>query len=151
MERIINESILCELDTFKIYNLFKDTFEEDAEFWKRLAEEELDHAVVLRKSKSFYKDVTDIADIISVEDFSTFMDVRQKINKLLEEFKENPTREKAFDIALQIEKSAVEDNYQKFMNVTSNNDIADVLRKLNGEEKNHIERLKKYFGVKEVL
>ncbi len=145
IQQILDESINFELDAYNMYHLFSETFENDSEFWKTLAEEELNHTSVLRKIKQFYQGDSKIIDIISIKDINFIKQTRRHLKKLFTKFKENPTQKMACKIGLEIEKSFVEKNYQKFMSKVTDDGILHLFQSLNGDEKDHFKRIQKYF------
>ena len=145
---IIEESINYELATYSTYTLFSETFRDDSEFWENLAEEELNHVSVLRKSLSFHQGNIKILDSFSVKDIDTVKECRKNIKLLVDQFKKNPTRKMSRNIAIEIESAAVEQNYQKFMSKVTDDSVLNLFQTLNGEEKNHLKRIKKYFKSK---
>jgi rubrerythrin len=146
LQLIIDESINYELDTYNAYVLFSKTFKDDSVFWENLAEEELNHVSVLRKSLSFHQGNMKILNSFSVKDIETVKECRKNIQQLINQFKKNPTPEMACNIAMEIEEAAVEKNYQKFMSKVTNDSVLNLFQTLNGEEKDHLKRIKKYFS-----
>ncbi len=145
IEHVINESIKYELDVYKLYTLFSETFVDDSEFWETLANEERNHASILRKSKSFFHKDNKMMNVISVEDINTIKECRNIIKFHTDEFRKNPTQNIAYKIAIKLENSKVEKNYQKFMNKLPDNELAKVFHMLNGEEMDHLKRIQEYF------
>ncbi len=148
LQLIIEESINYELDAYHVYTLFSKTFKDDSLFWENLAEEELNHVSVLRKSLSFHQGNMKILNNFSVKDIETVKECRKNIQQLIIRFKNTPTRKIAFNIAVEIESAAVEKNYQKFMNKVTDDSVLNLFQTLNGEEKDHLKRIKKYFNSK---
>lgn len=148
LKLLIDESIKYELDISKLYTLFSELIIQDSTFWKKLADEELNHANILRKSKSLFREKTEVINIISVDDINTIKVSRNIIKKITSDFKKNPTSKSAYEIAIKIETNIIESNYQKFMNVIPVNDIVKLFQMLNGEEKDHKIRIHAYFNSK---
>ena len=49
LKQIIDESVQLELNVTKLYKIFNQAFQEDANFWWTLSEEEENHANLIRK------------------------------------------------------------------------------------------------------
>ncbi len=145
IEHLINESIKYEFEAYQLYSLLEEIFQNDADFWKKLADEELNHASILRKSKSFINDNNEVLNIISIDDINIIKESIELFTQYNEDIKKNPSRETAYKIALKVETSLVENNYQKFMDIQPESDLIKVFQMINGEEKDHIKRINEYF------
>jgi rubrerythrin len=150
IENFVDESIKYELDVYNLYTIFKETLIHDADFWKKIADEELNHAYILRKSKSLFEENAELLNMISIQDIKKVNECRNLFKHFIVDFKKNPTLKTACEIAISIENSLVENNYQKFMNSLQDNDLIKILQKLNGEEKDHIKRIQEYYNSKKV-
>jgi len=53
LEDIVDEAIKLEISMYKLYTVFLEIYPEDAEFWKQLANEEINHADTIRIIKPF--------------------------------------------------------------------------------------------------
>ena len=142
---LLEESVQYEMDAYDIYSVFMSTLQKDADFWEKLANEELDHAGLLKKYLSFSLKENEVSDIISVEDVGVIKDARIKIRQYLKEFRNNPSPYTAYDIAIDIENSIVENSYQKFMDSIPDTELKQIFHLLNGMEKDHINRINDYF------
>jgi rubrerythrin len=148
VQQIIEESIIYEFKTFDVYTFFSKTFKDDSQFWNVLAEEELNHVSILRTSLSFRERNTKIIDGFSINDIEMVKECIEKLEQNFENFKKSPSCKLAIKIAIEIEKSTIEDNYQRFMEkVTDDSDIY-IFQTLNSEEQNHLKRIQKYFNLK---
>jgi len=146
--QIIDESISFEMETYKLYSFFSETFSLESNFWNQLAEEELNHVTVLRKILSFYQGNESVLESISPSDIEEVRKSRNHLNKLFEEFKNNPKRDIAFKIAMEIEESVSESSYQNFMTKITDNPVATMFQFLNGQEKDHLLRVQKQYKLK---
>lgn len=145
---LIGESVQFELDAYEIYTVFAESIPKDAVFWQQLSNEELDHASILKKCLAIISEKNEEVEIVSVEDLNMLKDARKKIQEYKTEFQNNPTPILAYHLALKVENSIVESSYQKFMDSVPDSDLKEVLQLLNGQEKNHINRLNIYFNPK---
>ncbi len=146
---LLEESAQFELDAYEIYSVFKLSIQKDAEFWEQLANEELDHAGLLKKCLSLYSEDNEAGNIISVNEIGLLKEARKKIKQFMIEFQNNPLPHTACNMALDVENSIVENSYQKFMDSMPNNDLKEIFQLLNGKEKDHINRINTYFKSKQ--
>jgi rubrerythrin len=142
---LLEESVQYEMDAYEIYSVFMTSIQKDADFWEKLANEELDHAGLLKKYLSLGLKENEVYDIISVEDVGVIKDARIKIRQYLKEFLNNPSPDIARDIALDVENSIVENSYQKFMDSIPDTELKQIFHLLNGMEKDHTNRINDYF------
>lgn len=145
---LLEESAQFELDAYEIYSVFKLSTQKDADFWEQLANEELDHAGLLKKYISICSEENEAINIISAKDINIIKEARKMIKQLMTEFQTDPSSHAAYNIALQVENSIVETSYQKFMNTIEDIDIKQIFQILNGKEKDHIIRINDYFKSK---
>ena len=50
----------------------------------------------------------------------------------------------ASKIGIEIEKSVVENNYQKFMRMVTDDSVIELFQSLNGEEMDHLKRIQEF-------
>jgi rubrerythrin len=136
--------IELEENAAELYLLFSSTIQEDYHFWWKLANEEMNHAALLKTSIEFAK--MDELPHISTEDLEEVKELNKMFDNIIGEFKENPNRQKAFEIALEIESSAGESHYQEFMDTPSDNRVVQILQKLNRDDDDHYNRIKEYYA-----
>ena len=145
---LLEESAQFELDAYEIYSVFMASIQKDADFWEQLANEELDHAALLKKCLPLCSVENEVTGIISVEEIEIIKEARKNIKQFMIEFKNNPSPVTACNMALDIENSIVENSYQKFMDSMPNSDLKQIFQLLNGKEKDHINRINDYFKSK---
>lgn len=142
---IIDESIRLELNVGDLYLLFCSIFSHDAPFWWRLAEEEKDHAALIRSGKEYFAPLkmfpSDLLHKNILELKTANADIRSFINKFR---LHPPSRTEAMNVALSIEKSAGELHFQKFMDGTGGTAIEKIFRDLNRGDEAHAERIGEY-------
>lgn len=141
IQEIIQESISYELDVYDLYLSFSEYIPEDEKFWKQLAEEELNHASILRKCLSLNSENQNALENFSSVDIKAVFNCRKNLKLLQSEFEKNPTSIMALQVALKTEKSTIESNYQVLMNKTTDNKVLKIFQLLCGEEKNHLKRI----------
>ena len=145
LSQLIDESIKLELNVAELYKIFDEAFPEDAYFWSKLLMEEENHAALIRGVAETYDlSVEFTADML----FPSLQDLKNansKIVSLIVEYRSNPpSRETAFNVALELEQSSGEIHFQRFMEKESNDRIIQVYQQLNKDNKNHAARLRSY-------
>ena len=79
------------------------------------------------------------------DSLESLIQVNNNLQKMIDHFSSNPpSREIAFNTALKIETSAGEIHYQEAMNQPKGSEILKILQKLNGEDKEHEQRIREY-------
>jgi hypothetical protein len=145
--RIFDESIKLEGNVGDLYVMFQDALPEDAGFWRELIIEERRHAALLETGKTYFAPVSES----SVGLLACRLDDLQEINaylvKLFGRYKrKSPSREEAFNTALQIERSAGEIHFQEFMEKEADSRYAELFQKMNTYDKDHESRIKAYMN-----
>ena len=142
---LIEESIKIELNVSDIYLIFHTLFPDDADFWWELVLEEQNHAALLRSGKDYFEPVHQFPHNLLDENLREIKAANNKLFTLHEKFKKNPpSRKEAFNAALNIEISAGELHFQKFMDKTSSSRIEEIFRILNKDDKEHAARISDY-------
>ena len=139
----IDMAIELELGAARLYNLFAQHCSEDFKFWIQLEMEEKNHAALLKAGKAF-AGVNKFPSSMIPENLTQMRESLRQIENGEKKFLENPTRSRAFDIAFEIENSAVEMHYQQYMEAESDDDLAEIFKKLNRADSHHAERIKDY-------
>ena len=147
LKKHIDESIKLELNVAELYKIFNQLFPEDAYFWWKLYEEEQNHANLIRK----VGELNFLTNKIIMEMLPTKLieikEANQKIISFIKKYKSKPpSRQEAFNVALEIEQSASEMHYQVFMKKESDNIIAQTFQKLNNDDIDHFERIRSYMN-----
>lgn len=145
IEEIVTEAAKFELEVYNLYKRFESAFPEDSGFWKEISDEEKEHAAILRRSLSFEDEKKETLNIVSSVDLESFRSVWHRLDNYKQDFEKNPTSETAYKISLKIESNIVELGYEKFMTSMPESNLKKVFQLMNGESKNHIERIKQYF------
>ena len=144
MIEYISALIELEQNASRLYLTFSSLIQEDYNFWWRLANEEMNHAALLKTSIEFAK-LNELPHI-TTDDLDEVKKLNKQFDGIIEDFRKNPNRQRSFEIALEIENSAGESHYQEFMDVKSDNKVVQILQQLNKEDDNHYNRIKKYYG-----
>lgn len=128
-----------ELNISRLYKLYAKANPQHKQFWQKLASEEIQHALEIRESYQGQEEIFEENNfsrgtIKYVSDF-----VRDNIEKAQ---KEKVGHLEALEIALRIEQSFLEKKCFEIF-IPSEQKVKEVLKKLNKETEEHVERLKK--------
>jgi ferritin len=142
---LAEESINLELNISEIYYLFHSYFAADAKLWLKLALEEKNHAALIRGGIEEFELIGEFPHKILSDSLQDLKGTNKKLRSLLKQFKNiPPSRELAFNTALEIEASAGELHFQHFMDKETNSTIDELFQFLNREDKDHAERIRSY-------
>ena len=141
------ETIMADM-----YTLFEKSFAEDADFWKELAYEELNHAALIKSvssnpamSEQFIHDAPN--DL-----FQEVIKAKEWAASLVIKFSEvKPDRTTAFNTAIEAEKTAGELYFQSIMTKESDSWLIKVLQELNEYERDHLKRIEEYVKEKNII
>lgn len=145
----LNEAIHLELNIADLYQLFSVKFPEDHSFWWKLSMEEMGHAAMIETLNDIYFPTTESSNE-TVQELTLSLDLLNKsIKEKIENYKmKMPMRFEAFQYALELENSAGESHFEKFMTENTDSSMVYIFQKLNGEDINHAIRLGKYMEEK---
>lgn len=149
LSQILDESIQLELNVAAIYLSFHLAFSEDSDFWFQLSAEEKNHAALLRSAKLEFMD----EGFFPLEMLATNLDALIKVNKeiqnLVSKYKQKPpSRAAAFEIAIQLEESTGEIEFNRTMEKEADSPALTLFRKLNGNDREHAHRIREYIREK---
>ena len=145
LRQIVDESIMLELNVAELYKIFNQAFPEDAVFWWKLFEEEENHATLIRKAGAIEIQHDGILTKMLPLTLQEIKEANKEIVSFIVEYESNPpSRETAFNVALEIENSAGEVYFQRFINKKTDNILIQLFQKLNNEDKDHVARLLSY-------
>ena len=147
--QLIEESIKVELNVAKIYMFFCDTFSEDSDFWWKLGLEEKNHADLFEIGRGISVVKPEFPVELLAPSVEMLYEANDKLISMLKEYRKKlPSREKAFNIALDIEQLAGELHFQLAMEKPFTSTIMDIYHKLNKEDKDHADRILTYMSDK---
>ncbi len=141
---LIEEAILLELNIAELYMLFYRLFPGDSEFWWELAMEEQNHAALLKTARQMSKAEVRIPMEMLPAGVEELVSSNIRIRNAVKEFEISPDRNRAFQFALLAENGAGELHYDTFMKNVADSQVASVFKKLNGDDIDHAERIRKY-------
>lgn len=138
--------IELELNVGDLYKIFADNNNEDYIFWMQLYNEENNHASLLGTCVDFVYNDIDVSIILS-DNINNLLQLNKKINEIKEGYIKTKGRELSFQIAMNIENIASESHYQNIMTDENNdNRIIDIIKRLNKDDIDHFNRIKKYYN-----
>jgi len=145
LERTIEESIKIESNVSDLYGLFYRIFEEDKDFWWQLKIEEKNHSFLLEGAKKALLEYNKFPQELISDSLESLIEANNNLRKMIDDFPSNPpSREIAFNTALEVEISAGEIHYQEAMKQHEGSDILKILQKINGDDKEHEQRIREY-------
>lgn len=149
---LVNKAMELEFNIGKLYIKFRDICPEDAEFWWKLVIEKNNHAVLIRSGADFFMETGLFPAEILPSFLSDLQEANNKLASLLEQYDKNPpSREDAFNIALETERLVGEIHFPRMMTKPADS-RTKLFQKLNEDDKDHIERIQAYMtakGIKE--
>ncbi len=144
LKLLIEEAIVLEQNLARLYMLFYRLFPEDSQFWWKLSIEEQNHAALLKTVSQLQESRINIPEDFLPVNLKELEQVNHNIQKSMEEMESSPDRTRALRLSLDIENSAGEFHYNNFMKCGTKSQISEVLRKLNGDDIDHAERILHY-------
>jgi len=142
---LIEEAIQLETNISDLYAIFSNAHKEHTEFWSQLSREEKGHALLIKNATARCDLGELLSNVVIPENLTRLERCNHHIKALLKQFQESPpSPEDAFNIALELEQSAGEIHYQKFMNTGDDSSLDKVFQKLDQEDKAHSEQLHAY-------
>jgi hypothetical protein len=143
LSQLIDESIKLELNIADIYMVFYNTFFEDSDFWWKMTLEEKSHANLIKSGRDTFLD--QFPPKLLAPSLQKLNNTNDKLISLLKEYKEKPpSRETAFNIALNIEQSTGELHFQLAMEKSLTSSIMKIFQELNNDYKDHANRIRTY-------
>jgi hypothetical protein len=151
VEVFLDEASALETIMADLYSSFEKSFAEDAVFWKKLADEELNHAALIQNVKSdpevskwFVHDAPDdlVKETVKTMEWATSLVIKYS--------EEKPDRLTAFNTALEVEKTAWELHYQSLMTKKSDKWFVDIVQELNKYDRDHLRRINLYIKVNNI-
>ena len=141
---LFKEAIQLELNVSKLFSLYSELFEDDRKFWLQFSSEEKNHATLLQTGLDDFLDT----DLFPIELFYSDIEELRQVNNVLIQLKDEystnpPDKRTAYDMALSIEESNQEKQFNIFISKSPPESKAmKLFQTLNGDNKNHIERIK---------
>lgn len=148
LKGLLDASIELELCMSELYFLYTNLFPKDREFWWKLANEEVNHASLL-KSGLIYLEKGILPEEIVYENITSLTRTLERIRKLILEYSQTaPSFEDAYHEAIKLESSAGEFHFQVLMTEETDSKIVKIFQELNGDDKDHNKRISDLFTTK---
>jgi hypothetical protein len=145
LEQLIDESITLELNVADVYKIFLNTFPEDYELWSRLVREEEKHADLIQSMKSTFLVPHQVPSDLLVSSVEMLKKTNKRLATIIKKYgRKPPLRESAFKIALDIERSAGEFNFQLAAEKLPDSGIMKIFQELNRDCRNHTKKIITY-------
>ena len=142
---IIDTSISLELAVADLYLHFHKVFPQDSDFWWKMSLEEKGHAAILRSARDSFMPVDKFPAEIIMKSHNKIKKTLSFIIEKIEHLKDNPiSRKEAFELSVHIENTSGELHYQEFMTSIKDNEVNSIFKRLNGDDKDHAQRIEKY-------
>ena len=145
LEQLIDESIQLELNVAAVYKIFFNIFPEDSELWSKLIREEEKHADLIQSMRSSFLLPRQFPSDLLASPIKMLKKTNNRLVSILKKYnKEQPLRESAFKIALDIERSAGEFDFQLAAEKSPDSGIMKIFQALNKDCRNHTEKIITY-------
>ena len=143
--QVMNESIKLESHVADLYMIFGEAFPEDCAFWYQLHMEEKNHTSIIQSAREAWLSERQPPLELLAPNVDELIELNNKLAFLLEEYKENPpSRELAFNLAVDLEESAGEAHLQNAMEQPPTSALMELFQMLTGDDKKHAGRIRNY-------
>ncbi len=141
LKELLEASIELELCMSELYFLYANLFPEDSEFWGKLANEEVNHASLL-KSGHIYLEKGILPKEMLYEDLKVLKSTIKWIQTLIKKYTQTaPSFEDAYFEAIKLESSTGEFHFQVIMTEETDSKIVKIFQELAGDDKDHNRRI----------
>lgn len=142
---LMNESIKLEFHLADLYLIFSKALPGDCAFWYQLHMEEINHASIIQSAREAWLSGRNPPLEILCPNVEELIELNKKVASLLEQYRENhPSRETAFNLALDLEESPGEAHLQNAMDQPPSSPLMELFQMLNGDGKKHASRIRTY-------
>ncbi len=149
LSQLLDESIKLELKIGDLYLSFSRTFTQDREFWFWLAQEENNHAALLKSAKLEFVDAGYFPSEMLNSNLNSLIKSNQQILDVIKRQKQKVlSRAATFKMALKIEGLAGEVDFHRAIEKEADSPALKLFQKLNRDDKNHARRIRKYMRQK---
>ena len=150
LSRILDETVQLELNVADLYLSFCHAFAEDKDIWSHLAEEERNHAALLKSGKLEFVDAGHFPAKILTTNLDALIKANKEIKELVKEHKQKPpsSRASAFEIAIKVEESTGEIDFSCFIEQEADSRASKLFRRLNRNDRDHARRIRNYMREK---
>ncbi len=141
LNELLEASIELESCMSELYFLYANLFPEDSEFWGKLANEEVNHASLLKSGRVYLKKGILPEEIVH-ENITVLKSTIKWIQTMIREYTlKAPSFEDAYFEAIKLESSAGEFHFQVLMTEETDSKIVKIFQDLAGDDKDHNRRI----------
>ena len=145
----LRQSVEIELKTSELYILFRNTLRDDTDFWNELATEEINHASLIKGAITTFLDEGLLPTELKAPSKAELGKTSHRLDQLISYLRENPpSREAAFNFALEIENAAGELHFQQAMEAAPRSLFLKLFQELNNGEEDHARRIRAHMNSK---
>ncbi|MDY6855980.1 MAG: rubrerythrin family protein [Thermodesulfobacteriota bacterium] len=151
LPQLIDESIKLEQNVAELYRIFSKSFPEDFDFWRKLQSEEKKHATLIQDAKIPLLTLDMFPSELLSSSLKALIETNERLDSLLKEYNEiPPSREIAFNVAIDIEQSAGEIHYNSAMQKSPTSGMMKVFQDLTDGDTDHSNRIRIYMSDNEI-
>ena len=141
-QMILRAMIETEKNVADLYKLYAARFQEDRVFWTGIALEEEQHAAMLG-SAAFHLALDRLPDAVLLDNLPDLQITNASIKKITESYaRKMPTKEEAYNYAVQMEKSLSEAFLQELLRMKDAPEVVAMWQRLGAETTGHSERIR---------
>jgi len=145
LEQLIDEFIKLELNVADVYKVFLNTFPEDFQLWSKLIREEENHADLIGSMRSSFLLPNQFPSDLLASSIEMLEETNKRLTSILKKYtRKPPIRESIFKVALDIERSAGEFDFQLAAEKLPDSGIMKIFQELNRDCKNHTKKINTY-------
>jgi len=145
LEQLIDELIKLELNVADVYKVFLNTFPEDSQLWSKLIQEEEKHADLIGSMRSSFLLPNQFPSDLLASSIEMLEETNKRLTSILKKYtRKPPIRESIFKVALDIERSAGEFDFQLAAEKLPDSGIMKIFQELNRDCKNHTKKINTY-------
>jgi hypothetical protein len=141
-ETILDHYIALERNAARLYRHFRDAFPVDADFWWQLAQEEENHASLLRSLRDYFPPGNPTPATLLGASAEDLVGTAKIIDDFIVALDAGPfTRRSALERALRLETLPGELEFQQMLEAGGDGRVEKVLTRLCGEDRDHALRI----------
>ncbi len=146
--KLIELAANIELKLSNLYNLISNKYKEDFNFWHTLSMEEQHHFSIVESIPKFC-DILPYTEELLFKNIKEIKRTLEKIDNLTENIENNIIEEKhIFKQTYEIENMSSESHFQMLIDQENNNKLYNLIKILNGDDKDHAKRIKNKYKAK---
>lgn len=140
---LLNAMVETETNMEKLYGLYAARFRDDRDFWEEIKSEENQHAAILQTGE-LYLLFNVLPDEALLDKLEALKATNLSIRTVTQEYAQHmPSKEEAYNYAVQMEKSLSEAFFQELLKMKGAPEIIAVWQKFGAESVDHSERIRR--------